>query len=69
MPVLEALRQVVTDEDNIQLTTPFRIEEFKETMFSMQSDKCPGPDGFNPGFYQHFCEFATLIYLKIVCLG
>jgi hypothetical protein len=36
------------------LTTPFVIEEFKEAIFSMKPDKCPGPDGFNPGFFQHF---------------
>jgi len=30
------------------------IEEFKEAIFSMKPDKCPGPDGFNPGFFQKF---------------
>ena len=58
-PVLDTLRQVVTEEDNIKLTAPFQIKEFKEAMFSMQSDKCPGPDGFNPGFYQHFWQICS----------
>ncbi|WJX56899.1 hypothetical protein P8452_42513 [Trifolium repens] len=31
--------------------SPFVIEEFKEAMFSMKPDKCPGPDGFNPGSF------------------
>ena len=48
------LDQVIDNEDNDQLTAPFCIEDFKEAMFSMQPDKCPGPDGFNPGFNQHF---------------
>ncbi|XP_045822393.1 uncharacterized protein LOC123915300 [Trifolium pratense] len=29
-------------------------ESNQDAMFSMQPDKCPGPDGFNPGFFQHF---------------
>ncbi|XP_039683467.1 uncharacterized protein [Medicago truncatula] len=53
-PVTNMLNQVIDHEDNVQLTSPFCREEFKEAMFSMQPDKCPGPDGFNPGFYQHF---------------
>lgn len=28
-------------------------------MFSMSSDKCLGPHGFNPGFYQHFWEVCS----------
>ncbi|CAN0830958.1 Transposon TX1 uncharacterized 149 kDa protein [Linum grandiflorum] len=27
-------------------------EEFRRAMFDMEPDKAPGPDGFNPGFYQ-----------------
>ena len=57
--VLNVLRQVIIADDNIQLTVPFWIEEFKEAMFSMQPDKCPGPDGFNPGFYQHFWRLCS----------
>jgi len=34
-PVLNCLRQVITEEDNHQLTAPFLMEEFKEAMFSM----------------------------------
>lgn len=52
--VLNMLDKVIDDDDNVQLTSSFCIEEFEEATFSMQPDKCPGPDGFNPGFYQHF---------------
>jgi len=52
--VINLLNQVIDNEDNIQLTAPFCRAEFKEAMFSMQPDKCSGPEGFNPGFYQHF---------------
>jgi len=58
-PVINMLNQVIDNEDNAQLTVPFCREDFKEAMFSMQPDKCPGPDGFNPGFYQHFWSVCS----------
>ena len=57
--VISMLDQVVDNEDNAQSTAPFCREEFKETMFSMQPDKCLGPDGFNPGFNQHFWSVCS----------
>lgn len=56
--VLNALSATVTVEDNNQLTAPFTIEEFKDAVFSMQDDKCAGPDGFNPGFYKKFWDIC-----------
>jgi hypothetical protein len=53
-PVISALQPVVNDVDNLELTAPFQLVEFKEAMFAMHPDKCPGPDGFSPGFYHHF---------------
>lgn len=53
------LDQVIDNEDNAQLTAPFCIEEFKQAMFSMQPDKCPGLDGFNLGFYQQFWTMCS----------
>jgi hypothetical protein len=40
--------------NSLFLLAPFTIDEFREALFSMKPDKCPGLDGFNPGFYQHF---------------
>jgi len=53
-PVVDIIEKVVSDDDNALLTAPFQAHEFKDAMFSMHPDKCPGPDGFNPGFFQHF---------------
>ncbi|WJX95853.1 hypothetical protein P8452_77122 [Trifolium repens] len=53
-PVLDVVNPSVSAEDNINLLAPFTIDEFREALFSMKPDKCPGPDGFNPGFFQHF---------------
>lgn len=44
----------VSMEHNIALLKPFQSEEVKAAIFSMYLDKAPGPDGMNPGFYQHF---------------
>jgi hypothetical protein len=48
----------VTNEDNQSLTRDFHIEEFKDALFSMHSDKAPGPDGLNPAFYKRFWELC-----------
>jgi hypothetical protein len=53
-PVIDNIRQSITTDDNLMLTSPFSKEEFREAIFSMNPDKCPGPDGYNPGFFQHF---------------
>lgn len=45
---------LVSDSDNLELTKDFTTEEFKEAIMSMNADKSPGPDGFNPGFFQKF---------------
>ena len=36
------------------LTSPFRADEFKDALLQMHPDKSPGPDGFNPAFFQRF---------------
>ncbi|XP_075507347.1 uncharacterized protein LOC142544167 [Primulina tabacum] len=53
-PVMQVVDRVVTNEVNESLTAPFKDEEFKKAIFQMKADKSPGPDGFNPGFFQKF---------------
>jgi hypothetical protein len=48
----------VTTEENQSLTKEFVVEEFKDALFSMHSDKAPGPDGLNPAFYKQFWELC-----------
>jgi len=45
------IHEFISLEDNTLLTTPFVIFEFKEAIFSINPDKCPGPDGLNPDFF------------------
>ncbi|XP_019168052.1 PREDICTED: uncharacterized protein LOC109163801 [Ipomoea nil] len=46
----------VTPVQNEGLLRPFEVIEVKSALFSMYPDKAPGPDGMNPGFYQHFWD-------------
>ncbi|XP_019179165.1 PREDICTED: uncharacterized protein LOC109174381 [Ipomoea nil] len=52
----ENIQPRVTDAQNMQLLRPFEDSEVKAALFSMYPDKAPGPDGMNPGFYQHFWD-------------
>ncbi|KAJ9554109.1 hypothetical protein OSB04_018154 [Centaurea solstitialis] len=40
-----------------RLDLPFTKEEFRRALFQMHPDKSPGPDGFNPRFFQKKWEF------------
>jgi hypothetical protein len=41
----------VSEEENEVLTAPFSEEEIKTTVFDMEHNKPPGPDGFPAEFY------------------
>jgi hypothetical protein len=53
-PVLALISPRVSDEDNSLLVAPITKEEIRTALFQMHPDKSPGPDGFNPAFFQNF---------------
>ncbi|GAU45652.1 hypothetical protein TSUD_400890 [Trifolium subterraneum] len=55
-PVLNLIHPRVTDDDNVVLTAPITKVEIQQALFQMHPDKSPGPDEFNPAFYQRFWE-------------
>jgi len=57
----------ISDNDNDLLTAPFTKAEFRDAIFSMHPDKCSGPDGYNPGFYQHFWTLCGDDIFKECC--
>ncbi|GAU44733.1 hypothetical protein TSUD_88180 [Trifolium subterraneum] len=57
-PVLSLIQPRVTDIDNERLTAPILKEEIHTALMQMHPDKSPGPDGFNPAFYQHFWQLC-----------
>ncbi|KAL8146786.1 hypothetical protein AgCh_004504 [Apium graveolens] len=54
--ILQAREEVqcVTDEQNDMLLQAVTTEEVRAAVFFMHSEKSPGPDGLNPGFFQAF---------------
>jgi hypothetical protein len=42
----------VSHEENELLFKPFTVDEVRETIFQMDHNKAPGPDGFLAEFYQ-----------------
>ena len=42
----------VTEQDNLELTSPVTENEIYKALFDMDPHKAPGPDGFGASFYQ-----------------
>jgi carbamoylphosphate synthase small subunit len=60
----------ISQEENDKLVLPITKEELKDALFQMHPDKAPGPDGFNPAFYQHFWELCgTDVYMWQLRIG
>ena len=52
----------VSDCQNMELVKPFSALEIIEAVKAMHPDKSPGPDGFNPGFFQqHWDIIGTFV--------
>ena len=56
--VLDCVDVRIMRDENTALLLPFSKEEFKETIMQTHPDKSPGPDGFNPAFYQRFWDLV-----------
>ncbi|XP_060184145.1 uncharacterized protein LOC132613875 isoform X1 [Lycium barbarum] len=50
--VLHAMERCVSNEDNISLTTQPDLHEIKDTVFPIDPDSAPSPDGLSGKFYQ-----------------
>jgi hypothetical protein len=60
--MLSAIPSLITPQDNAFLIGPFTLTEIKEVVFSMSSDKAPGPDGFIGGFFRNVGTLFPLIF-------
>jgi len=65
--VIDVIHTSVSTIDNDKLTTPFTKAEFRLAIFSIHPDKCSGPDGYSPGFYQHFWNLCSDDIFKECC--
>ncbi|XP_019195702.1 PREDICTED: uncharacterized protein LOC109189548 [Ipomoea nil] len=61
----------VTQSHNEWLDRPYDPREVRDAFFAMFSDKAPGPDGMNLGFYQQFWDIvgADVTDFVLECLN
>jgi len=57
---------LVRPEDNSDLNRPFTEEEVIKVIWSMDSDKAPGPDGFTIHFYKMCWDIIKTDLLKMI---
>jgi len=65
--VIDIINLSISINDNDMLTEPFTRAEFRDAIFFMHPDKCSGPDGYSPGFYQHFWNLCSDNIFKECC--
>lgn len=64
--ILNHIPQLIINHDNLLLVKPFSLEEVKNVVFSMHSDKATGPDGFPVVFFQKCWHFMGSNIWKVV---
>ena len=57
---------VITDEDNLLLCAIPTIDEIKQTLFNLGSNKSPGPDGMSALFYKHYWKVINQDLIEAV---
>ena len=50
------LTRLVSDDDNAELIKPPSFDEIKSVVFSIDSNKTLGPDGFGAGFFKLYWQ-------------
>ncbi|KAG5049226.1 hypothetical protein JHK85_010329 [Glycine max] len=64
---MDVTKERLSEDSNHEITRPFLIDEFREALFNMNSDKASCPDKFNPTFYKRV-DYKENIYMKILSL-
>ena len=49
---MESIPNLISEEGNAFLLSPFLEEEIKKADFNLGGDRAPGPDGFPEAFFQ-----------------
>ena len=55
----------LTEEDNLILTSEFTEEEVKKALFSMESNRAPGPDNIPAEFCKHCSDFVKMDIMQL----
>lgn len=64
--LVECVQEKLTREQNDSMLADIVTDDVKNTLFHMQPDKSPGPDGMNPGFYQKFWHIVGKDIVDII---
>lgn len=65
--VIDVINPSISAHDYVMLAAPFTKAGFRDAIFSMHPDKYSGPDGYSPGFYQHFWNLCSDdIFMNVV---
>ena len=59
------LSKVISDLDNNELIKFLNLEEVKNALFSIDSNKTPGSDGFGVGFFKNYWKSSRMIFLTV----
>ena len=51
--------------DNQTLIKPPTLKEIRTALFSIDSNKTPGPDGFGAGFFKTYWHILKVIFLIV----
>jgi len=62
---MSILSYIDVENDKSKIKAIFTI---KDDMFSMHSDKCPGQNEFNPGFFQRFWSVCSFDIFHECCM-
>eukprot|EP00253_Pinus_taeda_P005207 PITA_05207 len=63
---LSPIENKMSDSQNRELDQEVTEEEIKLSVFSMQQDKAPGPDGFTVAFYRNHWETIKKDFIRMV---
>ncbi|XP_062101909.1 uncharacterized protein LOC133809260 [Humulus lupulus] len=64
--VISGVQGQISEELNHTLMATIDKDEVRAALFQMHPDKSPGPDGFNPGFYQKYWDIVEPDVLSVV---
>lgn len=64
--VIGCIDKGISRDQNEMLLESVTTKEVKQALFQMNPDKSPGPDGFNPGFYQKYWDIVGSDVVQMV---